>query len=92
MIKSTEITRLVPEEKIKFEGELIMNAMLNRKTLRLKSSVLKNTNNLFDTNLDDTIPALELAGKLLLSKNWKLEYQGWKLKKELAVAYPEFFF
>ena len=43
MIKSAKIARLVMGEKIKFEGEWITNATFNRKTLKLKSFLLKNT-------------------------------------------------
>ena len=50
MIKSTKITRSVTGETSKFEGELITNATFNGKTLKLKSFVLKNTNNLFVTD------------------------------------------
>ena len=66
-IKSTKIARSVTGEKIKFLGELFTNATFNGKIFKLKSFLLKNTNNLFGT--DDTIPALGHASKLLLLKN-----------------------
>ena len=87
MIKSTKIVRSVTGEKIKFEGELIMNATFNAKTLELKSFVQKNTNNLFDT-----ISALGLADQFLQSENRKLEYRSWKTKKRAKGSRYKFFF
>ncbi len=45
MIRSTKIARLVTGEK-----QLITNATFNGKTLKLKSFVQNNTNNLFSTD------------------------------------------
>ena len=51
MIKSTKIARSVAGEIIRFEAELITNAItLNGETLKSKSFVLKNMNNLFGTD------------------------------------------
>ena len=47
MIKSSKISI---RGKIKFEGELIINATFNGKTLKLELFVLKNTLNLFGTD------------------------------------------
>ena len=50
MIKSSKIARSVTGEKIKSEGELIINTAFTGKTFKLKLLILKNTNNLFGTN------------------------------------------
>ena len=49
MIKSDKIARSVTGDKIRFEGELIIDSTFNGKFL-LELFVLKNTNNLFGTD------------------------------------------
>ena len=50
MLKSNKIANSVTGGKIEFERELITTATFMGKTLKLKSFVMKNTNNLFGTD------------------------------------------
>ena len=53
---------------MKFEGELITNATFNGKTLKLKSFVPKNTNNLFGTDWMTQFQLWDLLSKTLTVK------------------------
>ena len=45
-----KIARSITGQKIKFEGEFISNLTLNKKALKLRLFLMKNTNNLFGTD------------------------------------------
>ena len=81
MIKSTKIARPVTGEKIKFEVELITNATLNGKNLKLKSFVLKNTNNVFGTDRMTQFQIWNLPVNSYCQKIENLSSEAEKLKK-----------
>ena len=82
MIKSTKIARSITGEKIKFDGELIMNATFNRKTLRLKSFELKNTKNLFSTDWMTQFQLWDLPVNSYCQKIGNFSTKAEKLKKK----------
>ena len=91
MIKSSKIASSITGEKIKFKGELIINTMVNEKTLKLKLLVLKNTNNLFGTDWMTQFQLWDLPVNSYCQKIENLDAEVEKLKKELKEAYQEIF-
>ena len=69
MIKSTKIARWVTGEKIKFKGEFTINTAFNGKTLKFKSTILKNTNNLFGTDWITQFQIQDLPANSYCKKN-----------------------
>ena len=55
LLRSNEMARSVTREKIKFKGELNTNETFQGRPLKLKTYVLKNTENLFGTGLNGEI-------------------------------------
>ena len=91
MIKSSKITRSVTG-KNNFEGESIINTTFNVKTLKLKFSVLKNSDNLFDTDWITQFQLWDLPVNSYTKKK-KLLFgcRSWKTKKTLKEANPQSF-
>ena len=79
MVKSSKISN---REKIKFEGELIINTIFNGKTLKLKLFVLKNTNNLFGTDWMTQFQLWDLPVNSYCQKIENLDAKAEKLKKK----------
>ena len=91
MLKTTKIARSVTGDKIKFEGEIIVNVTLNNKTKKMKLFVLKNTNNLFGS---DAIQEFELWNSPINTFCKKVEQStadSNKLLEELKESFPDVF-
>ena len=91
MIKSTKIARSVTGKKLNSRENWLR---MQRSTGRISIKIVRTEE--YEQPiwhwLDDSVPVLGLADKLLLSKNWKLEDRSWETKKkELKVDYPDFF-
>lgn len=91
MMKTTKSARSVTGNKIKFEGELITNITLKGKTLKSKVYIMKNTNNLFGSDLIENFRLWDMPLSSFCKKVEDLTIESEKLKKELKETYPDVF-
>ena len=78
--------------KIKFEGELITNITFQRKTLKLKTFVLKNTENLFNTDWMEKFKLWDMAINSFCQKPKKPDHKGKKFNKRFKRNFSKSFF
>lgn len=88
MIKTNKVARSVTGEKIHFEGEVIINVSLKRKTKKLKVFVLRNTTNLFGTDWIQEFELWDSPMSDFCQKVENLTAEADKLKKDLKKSFP----
>ena len=91
MVRTNKVARGVTGEKIDFVGELISNVTFNGLTKKLKTVVLKNSNNLFGTDWMEAFQLWNLPISSFCQKLENLNVEAEKLKEDLRIKFPEVF-
>ena len=90
MMKTTKSARSVTGDKIKFEEELITKITFKGKTLKSKVYIMKNTNNLFGSDLIENFRLWDMQWNSFCKKVEDLTIETEKFK-ELKEIYPDVF-
>ena len=88
---TSKAARTVTEDKIKFEGEIIIPVSLNVMTKKLKVFVLKNTENLFGSNWFQKFNLWDQPINRFCQKVECITAEEEKIKTELKGSFPEVF-
>ena len=88
---TSKTVRTVTEDKIKFEGEIIIPVSLNGITKKLKVFVLKNTENLFGSDWFRKFNLWDQPINTFCQKVECITVEAEKIKMELKGIFPEVF-
>ena len=91
LLRSNEMAKPVSRKKIKFEGELITNVTFQGRMLKRKTLILKNTENLFDTDWMEKFNLWDMSINSFCQKLEHLTTDAKNSIKDLKETSPEFF-
>ena len=89
--RSSKMARSMTRRKIKFEGKLITNVIFQERTLKLKTFVLKNIENLFSTDWMEKFKLWDMPINSFCPKLENLTTETKNLIKDLKKLFWKFF-